>query len=84
MGQNNKIGESSYSKITRPLSEKEKLHLHYEAVSDNEINANKKQELRLFVYQVIFVIVLITLAFVKERFFPSHIAWIEWIMEKFQ
>ena len=82
MGQNNKIGESSYIKITTPLSEKEKLRLHYEALSDNEIKANKKQERLLFVYQVIFVLVLIILAFVKEKFFPSDIEWVKWIMQK--
>jgi hypothetical protein len=83
MGQNNKIRESSYIKITTPLSEKEKLQLHYEAVSKEEIKANKKQERLLFIYQVIFVIVIMILAFVKEKFFPSHIEWVEWIMQKF-
>ena len=83
MGQNSKIGESSYSKITTPLSEKEKLQLHYEAVSDNEIKTNKKQEQRLFIYHATFVISIITLAVVKEKFFPSHLGWIEWITQKF-
>ena len=83
MGQNNKIGQSSYIKITTPVSEKEKLRLHYEALSGNKIKANKKQERLLFVYQVIFVLVLIMLAFVKEKFFPSHIEWVEWIMQQF-
>jgi hypothetical protein len=82
MGQNNKIGESSYIKITTQLSEKEKLRMHYEAVTNNEIKANKKQEKRLFIYQVSFVIVIVALAFVKERFFPSHIGWVESIMQK--
>ncbi len=82
MGQNNKVRESSYIKITTQLSEKEKLQMHYEAVSNNEIKMNKKQEQRLFIYQVIFVIVIITLAFVKEKFFPSDIAWVQWIMQK--
>jgi hypothetical protein len=83
MGQNNKVRESSYIKITTPISEKEKLQLHYEAVSNDEIKANKKQERLLFIYQVIFVIVILMLAFVKEKFFPSHIEWVEWIMQKF-
>ncbi len=83
MGQNNKIGKSSYIKITTPLSEKEKLRMHYEAVADNEIKANRKQEQRLFIYQVIFVVALITLAFVKEKFFPSDIGWVESIMQNF-
>ncbi len=82
MGQNNKIGKSSYIKITTPLSEKEKLRQHYEAVSNDEIKANKKQERRLFIYQVIFVIVILILAFVKEKFFPSGLEWVEWIMQK--
>ena len=83
MGQNNKIGKSSYIKITIPISEKEKLRLYYEAVSNGEIKANKKQERLLFVYQLIFIMVLIMLAFIKEKFFPSHIEWVEWIMRKF-
>ena len=82
MGQNNKIGQSSYLKITTQLSEKEKLHLHYEAGSKDEVKVNRKQERRLFIYQVIFVVSLITLAFVKEKYFPSHIGWVEWIMQK--
>ena len=83
MGQNNKIGESSYIKITTPISEKESLRQHYEEVSGNEIETNKKKERLLLVYQVILVLVLIMLAFVKEEFFPSHIGWVEWIMQKF-
>ena len=82
MGQNNKVRESSYIKITNQLSHKEKLQMHYEAVSNDEIKMNKKQEQRLFIYQVIFVIVIITLAFVKEKFFPSDIGWVQWIMQK--
>jgi hypothetical protein len=82
MGQNDKIGESSYFKITTELSQKEKLQMHYEAVSRDEIKANKKQEQRLFIYQVILVIILITLAYVKEKYFPSHIDWIERIIKK--
>ena len=39
MGQNNKIGESSYIKITTQFSHKEKLQMHYEAVSGDEIKA---------------------------------------------
>ena len=82
MGQNNKIGESSYIKITKQLSQKEKLQLHYEAVSGDEIKANKIEEQRLFIYQVILVIVIITLAYVKEKYFPSHIDWVERIIKK--
>jgi hypothetical protein len=82
MGQNSKVRESSYIKITAPLSQKEELQMHYEAVSDNEIKVNKKQERHLFIYQVIFVIVIITLAFVKEKFFPSDIGWVQWIVQK--
>ena len=83
MGQNSKVRESSYIKITNQLSHKEKLQLHYEAVSGNEVKVNKKQERHLFIYQLIFVIVIITLAFVKEKFFPSDIGWVQWIMQKF-
>jgi len=82
MGQNSKIRESSYRKITTPLSKKEELRLHYEAVSDNEIKTNTKQEKRLFIYHVTFVISIVTLAVVKEKFLPSHLGWIEWIMQK--
>ena len=82
MGQNNKIGQSSYIKITTQLSEKEKLHLHYEAVTGDELKANKKQEQRLFIYQIFFVIVIIALAFIKEKFLPSDIGWVKWIMQK--
>ena len=82
MGQNNKVRESSYIKITNQLSHKEKLQMHYEAVSCEEIKANKKQEKRLFIYQVILVIVIISLAYVKEKYFPSHIDWVEGIMKE--
>ena len=83
MGQNNKIGKSSYIKITTELSEKEKLRMHYEAVTNNEIKVNRKQEQRLFIYQVFFVIVIVVLAFIKEKFFPSDIGWVQSIMQKF-
>jgi hypothetical protein len=57
--------------------------MHYEAVSCNEVKVNKKQERHLFIYQVIFVIVIITLAFVKEKFFASDIRVGSMVMQNF-
>lgn len=83
MGQNSKIRESSYSKITTQLSTKEESGLQYDAISKNEIETNKKHERTLFLYQLIFIVILLALAFIKEKFFPSHISWIDWMMQKF-
>ena len=82
MGQDSKIGQSSYSRLAVPLSEEENM-LRYGALHEAEIKADKKKERRLFIYQVLLVTALIAAAFVKEKFYPSGVEWINWLFNKF-
>ena len=84
MGQNTKIGQGSYRSVTVPVSEKEEVNMRYNALLNEEIKAHKKHERRLFFYHAALVVTLITIAFVKEKFYPSHIEWIDWVMAKIQ
>lgn len=83
MGQDSKIGQSGYSRLTVPFSEEEENMLRYAALHEAEIKADKKKERRLFVYQVLLVTTLSAAAFVKEKYYPSSVEWIDWLFSKF-
>ena len=82
MGQDSKIGQGSYSRLAVPLSEEENM-LRYAALHEAEIKADAKRERRLLIYQVLLVATLIAAAFIKERFYPSGVEWINWLFNKF-
>ncbi len=83
MGQDSKIGQGSYSRLAVPLSEEEENMLRYAALHEAEIKADKRKERKLFVYQVLLVTALIAGAFIKEKFYPSGVEWINWLFNKF-
>ena len=83
MGQDSKIGQGGYSRLAVPLSEEEENMLRYAALHEAEIKADAKRERRLLIYQVLLVTTLIAAAFIKERFYPSGVEWINWLFNKF-
>ena len=83
MGQDTKVGQSSYSRLTVPVTGKEEATLQLEARYMQEVEADRKREQRLFIYQVLLVATLITAAIVKEKFFPSGVEWVDGWFNKF-